>query len=57
MAPLVAVWEIVGEYVLFEIVALRNSSFADLPGSALAGKLAVPYLPDGSALPSGGLGV
>ncbi|WP_162618295.1 hypothetical protein [Mycobacterium leprae] len=52
-----AVWEIVGEYVLFEIVALRNSSFADLPGSALAGKLAVPYLPDGSALPSGGLGV
>ncbi|MCV6984033.1 beta-lactamase family protein [Mycobacterium shinjukuense] len=44
---------IVDEYVLDKIPGLRNSSFAAPPSAALADRLAVPYLPDGSALPGG----
>lgn len=45
--------EIVDEYVLGKVAGLRNSSFAAPPGFGLVDKLAVPYLPDGSALPDG----
>ncbi|WP_116539789.1 hypothetical protein [Mycobacterium uberis] len=44
--------QITDEYVLHEIVELRNSSFAVPFGTAFVGKLAVPCFPDGSVLPT-----
>jgi CubicO group peptidase (beta-lactamase class C family) len=45
--------EIMDQYLLDKFPGLQSSSFAAPPGAALAEKMAVPYLPDGSPLPNG----